>query len=153
MLRGLEARVDRVGVPLRHAERAAIGRRVVLRAHAEICAFVRAAAAEAAIDPARISALRLGDEAAAELAALGDTPALRESDLVSDRAGRRPGEHERAAEQWESKLARLAADYADGSHPDPERDALISWHAWAPVRQSGPPHPARPDKASAPASA
>jgi hypothetical protein len=51
-----------------------------MRDLAEFCDEIRAWLAEAGIDPARCRTLRTGDEAAATLAAIPDTPELRRLD-------------------------------------------------------------------------
>ncbi len=71
MHRGRKARLDRLIGRAGDADDAAAERRRVLRARAAIGAAVRWSLAQSGIDPARAPALRVADEASAELAAAG----------------------------------------------------------------------------------
>lgn len=141
MPRSLEARIERLARPLHRRDLAAIWHRRTLRARLKVCTLVRAAVAEAGLDPAGISVLRLEAEALAELAALGDTPALRAADEALAAVERRAGD----ADELAGRLARLARCHADGSHP-PANGSLASWYAWALVRESGPPPTPSPSR-------
>jgi len=78
--RGRKARLVRLGARLNHAAAAEIHERSRLRAIAVIGAAVRVALEGEGIDPARASQLREAELAEAALAALPDTPELREED-------------------------------------------------------------------------
>lgn len=74
MHRGREARLGRLIRLAGEGEGASAERHRVLRARAAIGTAVRWSLARQGVDPARVPALRIADEAAAELAALGDPP-------------------------------------------------------------------------------
>jgi hypothetical protein len=108
-----------------------------LRLRVASCNALRKAFAEAGIDPARISCLYLCDEAAAELASLGNTPAFQRADAAFSAAVGNPA----PTESWTAKLAPLLPRFADGHRPDPTA-SLIDWVAWTLARrQPGRLHP------------
>lgn len=74
MHRGREARLDRLIRRTGEGDSASVERHRVLLARAAIGAAVRWRLAQAGIDPARAPALRVADQACAELAASGDPP-------------------------------------------------------------------------------
>jgi len=75
-----ERRLGRVFAPIRQADRAAADHRNALRARAAIGAVVRWSLAQRGIDPTRAVMLCVADQAASELAAMGDTQELRKAD-------------------------------------------------------------------------
>ena len=118
----------RLGGPLaKRAERAACRElaaarcRAGLRARVAVAAIVRREFPE--VGPAVSHALRLGEEAMAELAAIPDTPALRAADdaLIAAEPGAEPGS-EAAAAEFAARLARLAARH-EGQDFDPAHAA------------------------------
>jgi hypothetical protein len=66
------------------------------------------------VDPALAESLRLGDEAAAELAAIPDTPELKRADEAILRANRSNSDD--GAHHVREKLARMAELYRSGQH-------------------------------------
>lgn len=98
-------------------ELAAARHRAGLRAWVAVAAIIRRAFPDVA--PAACRALRLGEEAAAELAAIPDTPALCAADAALLDA--EPGAEDAAAE-FAARLARLAA-CCGGEDFDPDHAA------------------------------
>jgi hypothetical protein len=89
-------------------ELAAARHRALLRARVEICAALRRKRAAAAIGGTLAAGLRLGEDAAGELALIPDTAELRRRDealLVGDDA---------AADDGETKIRRLVEEYRNG---------------------------------------
>jgi hypothetical protein len=88
---------------------AAARRRAMLRARVEICTGLRRTSTSLAVGAARAAALRLGEEAAAELAGIPDTPELRRLDavLLERHDGTAPA-------GWEATIGRLAEEYRNG---------------------------------------
>lgn len=142
MPREAEARLARLEGRHRWRDRPDAHRRRYARFTLAICAEIRAQALAAGIDPATIRALRFGEEAAAELAALGDSPEQEQEDRAAAAAAdaewrvRHPGEPD-AREVLIARLNRLARCYAGGSTPDPNH-SLAGWYAWARSRASLP---------------
>jgi hypothetical protein len=68
------------------------------------------------LDPALAVGLRLGDEAAAELAAIPDSDALRSADEAITRTHRE--NNSEAGASFDAKIERMAKRYLDGSQPD-----------------------------------
>jgi hypothetical protein len=66
------------------------------------------------MDPRLAVALRRGEEAAAELAAIPDTPELQAADAAMMRTERSDGED--WACEFEAKIARIAEQYRSGQH-------------------------------------
>src|SRR2546427_11787983 len=83
MRRGPEARLDRLVRRVTRSDRDAIEHYRTLRARAAIGAAVRWSLAQMGIDPASAVMLCVADEAAAELAALGEAAELRLPDEES----------------------------------------------------------------------
>jgi hypothetical protein len=118
MNRGRRARLDRLSRGVREAD-AAVERYHVLRARAAIGDAVRRHLAETGIDPHSVPALRVADEAAAELARLGDPPPL-------PGPAREPGGRSAAGDPetaLDRRLDRLAARYRESpGRESPGRD-------------------------------
>jgi hypothetical protein len=88
---------------------AAARRRAVLRARVEICTGLQRKWASSAAGAAGAAALRLGEEAAAELAGIPDTAELRRWDAV------RLEQHDGAAsDRVETTIRRLVEEYRNG---------------------------------------
>jgi hypothetical protein len=91
-------------------------------------------AAAAGVDTDTIAALRYAEQAAAALAALGDTPELAAADaaaIAADHAAsqRRSGEPD-PREELLRRLRRIGASFADGERPRPNA-AFMTWLGWA----------------------
>jgi hypothetical protein len=130
----LNDRLSRVAAT-RAAEGAAVAwpdaeRRSVLRAKVAIGAVIRKALLLAGADPGTCRALRLADEAAGELAAFPDTPALRRADkrLLAAAAteNSRP-----EADAFDAKITDLVGRYRDGDTPDFATESMASVFAWS----------------------
>jgi hypothetical protein len=133
MRRGHEARLGRLVRRVGEGGRADIERRDRLIALTVIGAAIRRGLAQSGIDPARAPALRIADEAAAELAASGDPPPA----CAGQPAGGRmlPSDAEPADETapgFDSRIERLVAPYRDGlpANPDFARASLAELYAW-----------------------
>ena len=88
---------------------AAARRRAMLRAQVEICTGLQRKWASSAAGSAGAAALRLGEEAAAELAGIPDTAELRRWDAV------RLDQHDGAAsDRVEARIRRLVEEYRNG---------------------------------------
>jgi hypothetical protein len=102
--------------------------RSLLRARAAMGALIREALLRAGADSATCRALRLADEAQAELAAIPDTPALRRADrrlLGASSDGR-------TAEAFDAKIADLVRRYRDGlDTPDFATGSMACLFAWS----------------------
>jgi hypothetical protein len=85
---------------------AAARRRAMLRAQVEICVGLRRTWASSAVGAAGAAALRLGEEAAAELAGIPDTAELRRLDAAL------LARHD--AEPCEATIRRLVEEYRNG---------------------------------------
>jgi hypothetical protein len=79
-------------------------------------------------DPALAAALRVGKKAAAELAAIPDTPQLETADQAILRADRGSGED--AAGQLREKILGMAERYRDGHRPDFANASLLDLFAF-----------------------
>ena len=90
----------------------------------------------AGIDPARCRMLRLGHEAAGELAALPDTPELQKADLEMMAADPMPGDGRPppAYERDLANLRRIAQGFANGEEPDFARCSLMEAYAFCVAR-------------------
>jgi len=117
----------------RWAETEAATHRSMLRWHVMVADFIREVVRSHGIDPGRVRCLELGDKAAAELAAIPDTPELlsadderleaAEDDERDDGDDPRPAlaaEHRRVIEYWLDR----------GGAPDFERDSALSVLGW-----------------------
>jgi hypothetical protein len=127
MHRGREARLDRLSRRVGEGDYTAAERYHVLRARAAIGAAVRWQLAAAGIDPQSVPALRVAEEAAAELALLGDPPL---SGPRREQGGRTSsGDLETA---FDHRLDRLAARYRVGPRTEPDfaRASLAELLAW-----------------------
>jgi hypothetical protein len=134
MHRGRETRLARFRHDAARADDALSERRRTLRARAAIGAAVRRSLTRAGLDPNRAPALRVADEAAAELAALGDDAAAQSDD-------RRPPAVERGAPSgagsgFDERMARLVDRYRDSgaTAPDLAQASLAELFAWCLAR-------------------
>jgi hypothetical protein len=99
-------------------------------------------AAAAGIDTETIAALRQPEQAAAELAALGDSAELAAADdeaidADNDASSRRSGGPD-PREELLRRLDRVGASFAEGARPGPDA-ALLTWLGWAMARRPLPP--------------
>jgi len=114
---------------VREKTEAAIDWRLRWREQVAACALIRAALEEAGIDPAEISCLRLGPDAARMLENRGETPEREAADaayaaeFLSDR------------KSLAAKAAEQAPRWAAGGTPLPW-DSFLDWLAWATVQKS-----------------
>jgi len=90
----------------------------------------------AGIDPARAVMLLVADEAAAELAAIPDTPELEQADaaVVARAADSDPD----ALSRFQAKMHNLVRRYREGDEFDPARASLAELHAWCLAAANGP---------------
>ena len=118
---------------LTEAARRRVSERQHLRDNAAISAGIRAALAEADIDPARVSCLRHIADAEPRLIGLGDTPALWRADAAFIAAQPRP-----ASKSLAVRAAEAAPRFAGRGHPPPETGAsLLDWYAWSLAAKTG----------------
>ena len=135
MHRSRKARLDRLIGRAGDADDAAAERRRALRARAALGAAVRWTLAQSGIDPARAPALRVGDEASAELAVAGDPPAEPAADPAAD-------DRNSSADPLcglDDRIGRLVACYRDGVRADPDfaRASLAELLAWCIAASDG----------------
>ncbi len=119
---------------LTRAARLRASYREELRLRVKACADLRAALAEAGIDPARISCLYLCDQAAAGFLALGDTPGLQRADAAFAAADPKAS----PAASFAAGIARQVPRFADGHRPAPGA-SLVDWFAWSLARRGAGP--------------
>jgi hypothetical protein len=121
------ARLARRLTVLTETARRRVWERQHLRDNAAASASIRAALAEADIDPARTSCLRHFADAEPRLLGLGDTPALRRADAAFIAAQPRP-----ASKSLAVRAAEEAPRFAGRGRPPPESGAsLLDWYAWS----------------------
>jgi hypothetical protein len=135
-----KARLSRRLDVLTRTARLTASYREELRVTVTFCTGLREALADSGIDPARVSCLFMCNDAAAELASLGDTPALRRADAAFSAAFGEPS----GDEDFAARLARLLPRFADGAPPQPGA-SLMDWLAWALARRQ-PGRPPPPDR-------
>ena len=103
-----------------------------LREKAKAWATIRAALAEANIDPAAIGAVRAVDYAERELARRGENPELQRADAAFVAEDTQLASRESLTDKW----ARRAPDFA--GQPPPRLGASVAdWYAWALAASSG----------------
>jgi hypothetical protein len=110
------------------ADLRAASHRKTLRMRATICEFIRERFLLMGLDPALAVSLHIGEDAAAELAAIPDTEALRTADEAIthsdlDDAGE-------AASSFNAKIQRMVADYSEGAQPDFARASVAQLFAF-----------------------
>jgi hypothetical protein len=127
---GLDKRLVRLETVVRSAslvEKEAAKHRTSLRARAKIYEVVRHRLQEMGVDPELAPALRAGEEAAAELAAI-DTPQLETADQAILGAERGSGGD--SAGQLREKILTMAQRYRDGHRPDFANASLFDLFAF-----------------------
>ena len=117
MRRDLERRLARVEInasAISWADRQGARHRQSLRARVKCHRLIRERLYLMGIDPALAVVLRRGEEAAAELAAIPDTPELRAADeaIVRSESSNGDGKACRAR----AKIEQIAVQYRDGQH-------------------------------------
>jgi hypothetical protein len=128
MQRGRRARLDRLIRAAGEGDHASVERRRLLLARAAIGDAVRLSLARQGIDPAHAPALRVADEASAELAASGDPPPWFSTEPSA-------GERDLSADFgscFEDSIGRLVARYRGRAReaPDLARSSLAELLAW-----------------------
>jgi hypothetical protein len=128
MHRGRKARLDRLARRAEIAAGTAVEHRRLLMARAAIGGAVRWSLARQGIDPARVPALRVADEAAAELAASGGPPLRCSAEEAAD-------DRDPPADLGiclDDALGRLVERYRGGAGaaPDFARASLAELLAW-----------------------
>jgi hypothetical protein len=120
------ARLARRLAVLTEAVRRKVSEREHLREYAKAGASIRAALADAKIDPATVWCLRMVADAEPRLARLGDTPELQRTDAVFAAGHPRLASRASFAAEAADQAARIA-----GRKP-PDRGASLSdWYAWS----------------------
>jgi hypothetical protein len=117
-MRSLEKRVAKLegaGASVGWAEEEAARNRRLLRARVTLCSEVREGLESMGIDPELAVMLRIGKEAAAELAGIPDTPELKAADAAIRRCGHASGGN---GSRLREKLLVMAERYRDGHRPD-----------------------------------
>jgi hypothetical protein len=89
----------------------------------EVCALIREELLAMGLDPALAVSLRVGEEAAAELAAIPDSEALRQADDAITRGD--VGDRTETRRSLAAELARIAAFYRNGNQLDLRKATLI----------------------------
>jgi hypothetical protein len=87
-----------------------------LRTRATICEFIRKRFLLMGLDPALAVSLRWGEEAAAKLAPIPDTEALRSADLAITRSDL--NDYGEARSTFVAKIQRLAVTFGEGVQPN-----------------------------------
>jgi hypothetical protein len=87
-----------------------------LRATVKICENIREMLLLMGLDPALAVSLQRGEEAAAELAAIPDSEALRAADEAITRDDR--SDYGEASSKAKEQIERVAAHFSDGSQPN-----------------------------------
>lgn len=134
MRRSLKARLDRRVARVTWADEVARHQRCAWRVLAATGAAVRWWLVQMGVDPARAVMLRVADEAAAALAALPDSAALRQADGEEPPANALPHGHL----ALDPATARLVARYQSGELPDPDpaQASLAELFAWCLARNA-----------------
>lgn len=134
MHRGRNARLDRMSRRAGDGDCTAVERRRLLLARAAIGAAIRSSLERQGIDPARAAALRVADEASAELAASGGLPSQPCAERPSGNHSRSddPGSPDGSASGFDGRIDRLVARYRGGlpTEPDLARASLAELFAW-----------------------
>jgi hypothetical protein len=110
------ARVETAVSATHPADRQAASDRQELRTYVKICEMIRGRLLLMGIDPALAVRLKLGEEAAAELAAIPDSEALRAADDAITHSGLDDGGEARS--KFAAEIERMAAYFCEGFQPD-----------------------------------
>jgi hypothetical protein len=110
------------------ADRHAAHYRKTRRAVVEICEAIRERLVLMGLDPALAVSLRRGEEAAAELAAIPDSDALRAADEAITRDDQ--SDYGEVSSTLMAQIEGMAAHFCDGSQPDLANAALAKLFAF-----------------------
>ena len=119
MRRDLErrlARAENAASATNWTDRWAAGHRNNLRCRVKVCNLIRERFLLMGLDPALAERLRIGEEAAAELAAISDSDTLQTADEAITRTHQENDSE--AGPSFKAKIERMAEKYLDGSQPD-----------------------------------
>ena len=129
--------LDRAKTEARRADREPAEEREHLRWTVDFCAGIREKLLRLGVDPAGVGCLAIGDDAAAALAAIPDTPELRRADAALLAAAEDDEEDdilidgEDPREVLLSKIGRLVENWRSrGGTPDFARDPLMAVYGW-----------------------
>jgi hypothetical protein len=120
-------RLNRRLAALTDAIRRGVEYRQEQRDLAKACATIRAALAEARIEPAGISALRDLDRPVQKLAERGECPKLQQADAAFAAQDPRLSLREANTERW----ARRAPEFVGKPPPPNFGTSLSDWYAWS----------------------
>ena len=126
MRRDLErrlARAESVASTTSWADWSAAHHRNKLRVTVTVCDLIRERFLSVGLDPALAISLRAGEEAAAKLAAIPDSNALRAADEAITRTHQENNSETGASVKAE--IERVAEHYLDGSEPDFAKASVI----------------------------
>ena len=130
------ARAEITASAVHPADLQAASHRQLLRTRVHLCEFIRERFLLMGLDPALAVSLRVGEEAAAKLAAIPDTEALRtadealkHSDLDDDGAACSTYSASRRAEH-NAKMERMVAMYREGVQPNFASDSVMQLYAF-----------------------
>jgi hypothetical protein len=122
------ARAEAVVSAIHPADLQTASHRQSLRLFAEICEFTRKTLLLMGLDPAQARGLHIGEDAAAELAAIPDTEALRSADEAITHS-----DHHDCGEEgntvW-AKIQRMVTHYSEGAQPDVARVSMAELFAF-----------------------
>jgi len=122
------ARAEITASAVHPADLQAASDRQLLRTRTAICEFIRERFLLMGLDPALAVSLRWGEEAAAKLAAIPDTEALRSADEAITR-----NDHHDCGEEENSvraQIQRMVTHYSEGAQPDVARASAAQLFAF-----------------------
>ena len=122
------ARAEAAVSAIHAADLQAASHRKLLRLFTGIGEFIRKTLLVMGLDPAQARGLRIGEDAAAELAAIPDTEALRSADEAITHS-----DHHDCSEEGNSvlvKIRRMMAHYSEGAQPDLARASAVELYAF-----------------------
>lgn len=125
--------LSRLRIGARRADLEPARRREELRLTVEMCGEIRDRLSSFGIDPAGVGCLAEGDAAAAELAAVPDTPELKAADaeLLAEVDGAETFDgDDSSAEVLVAEVDRLLKRWNDSGGPDLARDSLTVVYLW-----------------------
>jgi hypothetical protein len=129
--RDLERRLARAEVTvstMTRPDRKAVAHRQLLRTRVKIHGLIRERLLAMGINPSVAVALRRGEEAVAELAAIPDTPQLQVADEAIIRVGHNRGPD--GASRVRAKILTMAERYRDGRRPDLANASMLELFAF-----------------------
>ena len=111
------------------ADRKAASHRGELRASVHYCEFIRTVLSLMGSDPAQAKSLHIGEDAAAELAAIPDSEALRTADEALTHSDLDDCRRE-DANSVVAKIQRMVTYYSEGAQPDFARASVAELYAF-----------------------